>query len=220
MKNFILTLLSIILFSCQSSDEKQLNEALKFAEKNRRELEKVLKYYENSPLKLKAAKFLIRNIPFYFAYESEQLNQYRNNLYKIAIENECSDDEAIRIAQKRFGVLSNNMFRKVYDAHIITADYLIKNIDLSFNVWKEKPWGKYISFDEFCETILPYRVGNEPLEDWRETYYNRYQPLLDSLLTEDDPVQACQIIFDKINEQTWVFNYKHQFPHLGARSIR
>lgn len=219
MKNFILTLLSIILFSCRSSDEKQLNEALKFAEKNRGELEKVLKYYENNPLKLKAAKFLIRNIPFYFAYESEQLDLYRNNLYKIAIENECSDDEAIRIAQKRFGILSNNMFRKVYDAHIITADYLIKNIDLSFNVWKEKPWGKYISFDEFCETILPYRVGNEPLEDWRETYYNRYQPLLDSLLTEDDPVQACQIIFDKINEQTWVFNYKHQFPHLGAFAL-
>ena len=165
----------IIIFSCGPSDREQLNEALKFAGENRSELEKVLKHYENDSLKLKAAKFLIENMPFYFSYESEQLNQYKNNLYKIAIENKCSDDEAIRIAQKRFGILSYSTFRKDYDAHIITADYLIKNIDLSFKVWKEKPWGKYFSFDDFCETILPYRIGDEPLEDWRETYYNRYR---------------------------------------------
>ena len=219
MRNFIFILLAIIIFSCGPSDREQLNEALKFAGENRSELEKVLKHYENDSLKLKAAKFLIENMPFYFSYESEQLNQYKNNLYKIAIENKCSDDEAIRIAQKRFGILSYSTFRKVYDAHIITADYLIKNIDLSFKVWKERPWGKYISFDDFCETILPYRIGDEPLEDWRETYYNRYQPLLDSSHTDNDPVKACKIIFDHIEQQTWVFNYKHQFPHLGATAL-
>lgn len=219
MKNFILTLLSIILFSCQSSDEKQLNDALIFAGENRSELEKVLKHFEKDSLKLKAAKFLIENMPFYFAYESELFDKYRYNMYKIALENECFDDEVIKIAQKRFGILSNSSFKKVYDAHVITADYLIKNIDMSFKVWREKPWGKYISFDEFCETILPYRIGNEPLENWREIYYNRYQPLLDSLLTDNDPVKACQIIFDHIKQKTWVFNYKHRLPNLGASAL-
>lgn len=219
MKNFIFILLSITIYSCQPSGKDRLNDALKFAGVNRIELEKVLKHYENDSLKLKAAIFLIENMPFYYAYESKQLDQYKNNLYKIAIENECSDDEAIQIAQKRFGVLSYDSFRKVFDAHIITADYLIKNIDLSFKVWKEKPWGKYISFDVFCETILPYRIGNETLEDWKEVYYERYQPLLDSSTTDNDPVKACQIIFDHINKETWVFNYKYQFPHLGALNL-
>lgn len=219
MKNFIFILLPIIIVSCQPSGKERLNDALKFAGENRIELEKVLKHYENDSLKLKAAMFLIENMPFYYAYESKQLDQYKNNLYKIAIENECSDDEAIQIAQKRFGVLSNNTFRKVYDAHVITADYLIKNIDQSFKIWREKPWGKHISFSDFCETILPYRIGNEPLEDWREVYFKRYQPLLDSLGIDNDPIKACQIIFDHIKEQTWVFNYKYQFPHLGALNL-
>lgn len=219
MRNFIFILLSIALFSCQSSGKERLNQALKFAGENKIELEKVLKHYKNDSLKLKAAIFLLENMPFYYAYESKQFDQYKNNLYKIAIENKCSDDEAIQIVQKRFGILSNNSFRKVYDAHVITADYLIKNIDLSFKIWREQPWGKYISFSEFCENILPYRIGNESLEDWREIYYKRYQPLLDSLATDNDPVKACQIIFDHIKEQTWVFNYKYQFPHLGALSL-
>lgn len=107
----------------------------------------------------------------------------------------------------------------MYDAHVITADYLIKNIDQSFKIWREKPWGKHISFSDFCETILPYRIGNEPLEDWREVYFKRYQPLLDSLGIDNDPIKACQIIFDHIKEQTWVFNYKYQFPHLGALNL-
>ena len=219
MKNFIFILLPIIIVSCQPSGKKRLNDALKFAGENRIELEKVLKHYEKDSLKLKAAMFLIENMPFYYAYESKQFDQYKNNLYKIAIENECSDDEAIQIAQKRFGILSNNTFRKVYDAHVITADYLIKNIDQSFKIWREKPWGKHISFSDFCETILPYRIGNEPLEDWREVYFKRYQPLLDSLGIDNDPIKACQIIFDHIKEQTWVFNYKYQFPHLGALNL-
>lgn len=35
--------------------------------------------------------------------------------------------------------------------------------------------------DDFCEYILPYRVGDEPLEKWREAVYQKYNPMLDSL---------------------------------------
>ena len=54
------------------------------------------------------------------------------------------------------------------DVKFITSEYLINNIELAFKVWMEQPWGKNISFDVFCEEILPYRVGKEPLENWRE----------------------------------------------------
>lgn len=42
-----------------------------------------------------------------------------------------------------------------FDAKVITATYLIENIDYSFKVWEQRPWGKYISFDDFCEFLLP-----------------------------------------------------------------
>lgn len=41
-------------------------------------------------------------------------------------------------------------------------------MDLAFDVW-HKPWGKDVSFDDFCRYILPYRAQNEVLSSYRET---------------------------------------------------
>lgn len=32
------------------------------------------------------------------------------------------------------------------------------------------PWCRDLSFDEFCEKVLPYRIGNEQAEDWMPAY--------------------------------------------------
>ena len=66
------------------------------------------------------------------------------------------------------------------DVKHITADYLIENIDLAFEVW-QYPWCNSLSFEEFCEEILPYRMRNEPLENWRRYYYEKYKSVADSL---------------------------------------
>ncbi|WP_347280697.1 hypothetical protein [uncultured Phocaeicola sp.] len=60
---------------------------------------------------------------------------------------------------------------KIYDSQVITAEYLIENIDLAFSVWEQRPWAKHYSFDDFCKYILPYRIGDEPLESWRKIYF-------------------------------------------------
>lgn len=67
------------------------------------------------------------------------------------------------------------------DIHEVDSAYLVKNIDYAFKVWKEQPWGKSIVFSDFCEYILPYRIGDETLTDWREDIYNKYNPLLDNV---------------------------------------
>ena len=67
------------------------------------------------------------------------------------------------------------------DVETITSNYLINNIDLSFEVWQKYPWCSDLSFKEFCEEILPYRMRNEPLEDWRRFYYEKYKSIADSL---------------------------------------
>ncbi len=52
------------------------------------------------------------------------------------------------------------------DIDSIKADLLIGNIQAAFEAWRN-PWSRHVSFDEFCEYILPYRVSIEPLEKWR-----------------------------------------------------
>ena len=59
-------------------------------------------------------------------------------------------------------------YKKVYDMNVITAEFLIENIDLSFEVWENPPISKYYDFNIFCEYVLPYRFANEPLSNWRK----------------------------------------------------
>lgn len=54
-------------------------------------------------------------------------------------------------------------------------------------MWQEYSWCKHVTFDEFCEYILPYRIGNEKLTNWRKEYMTLYSSSLDSIKT-DDPV--------------------------------
>lgn len=40
-------------------------------------------------------------------------------------------------------------------------------------MWKTCPWLKELPFEDFCEYLLPYRVGDEPLTSMDETHFWR-----------------------------------------------
>lgn len=82
------------------------------------------------------------------------------------------------------------------DVSVITADYLISNIDLAFYAWKNYPWCSHLSFDEFCEEILPYRMRNEPLEEWRSFYFEKYHSIADSLASLDMDMEQVILFFN------------------------
>ena len=214
----------ILFISCRKIPN-NLEIALKFSGDNRIELEKVLSHYSTTSkdsLKYKAAVFLIKNMPNYYSCKNKKIEFYQKELYTTAIEHNCSGEEAFLILEQKYGYLSAQELQIEYDSKIITADYLIRNIEQAFKVWQEKPWGKYISFDDFCEQILPYRIGNEPLDDWRDVYYNRFQPILDSLLNnKKDPVEAIRVLWDTINYKKWVYFDKKPkgYTYPGALTL-
>ena len=74
-------------------------------------------------------------------------------------------------------------YDKKVEADLLTikADFLIENIDLAFEVWQKYPWCRHLTELEFFKMVLPYRLKNEPLEDWRSFYYNKYRAVADSL---------------------------------------
>jgi hypothetical protein len=61
----IIIFFSVIFPSCK---ENNLEKALRLSGKNRPELERVLIHYKNDVLKLKAAQFLIENMPGHYSY--------------------------------------------------------------------------------------------------------------------------------------------------------
>ena len=57
-----------LLESCDNN-KKELNVALKLARSHKTELVRVLKHYHNEPQKLKAAIYLIQNMPYHFSID-------------------------------------------------------------------------------------------------------------------------------------------------------
>lgn len=209
----ILILPSLILFSActrnSTGDSVQLENALKFAGNNRIELEKVLNFYSRTPsdsLKYKAACFLIKNMPNYYSYYSPDIDSVKN-LYQAVAHQQMNEAQALRITREQYGNLSSpRQMMTVYDSHVITASYLIQNIEHAFKMWKKQPWGKYVKFNDFCEYILPYRIAYEPLEEWRDIYAKAVEQMLDSLYRGSDMLQAYRLINENIiQKQGWSF---------------
>ena len=59
---------------------------------------------------------------------------------------------------RRWGHYTYRNLPKIYDAHFITAEYLIDNIDRAFDNWQKRPWNRSLSFEDFCEYLLPYQM--------------------------------------------------------------
>jgi len=204
-------MLIILVYSCTSYPE-AIEDVLRQAGKNRKELEKALKYYGKNPadsLKLRAAKFLIVNMPGKY---SEYYDAPWNDAATVYLRWTSSSDKQMVLDTYRLG----NPVRKDDVTHI-TAEYLINNIELAFKVWQEQPWGKDIPFDVFCEEILPYRVGFEPLENWRgkvlASFADIYNSLkLDTVITT---VEACS----KVNDLLPRFRMDKDFPHMSYSQL-
>ena len=171
MKQIFFILSIMLLGGCASFEaDRQLEDALELAGNNRGELEKVLEHYEKDSLKLEAAKFLIRNMPGHYSYSDTSVVLK----YSLAVDSALramkdssfsSIRDSINVCAKRSGMAN---LKKVQDIRIITARYLIRNIDTAFDDWRKGLWAQHLTFDEFCEYLLPYKVEElQLLDDWR-----------------------------------------------------
>lgn len=205
-----------------------LEVALRAAKSNRSELEKVLHHYQRTPddsLKYKAARYLIENMPFYSYSVGEQLNNYKLYYLWLKEGKGKSPEEVADSVKKVFGPIGSTIRKR--DILEIDSAYLCNNIEWAFKVWQEQPWGKNISFDCFCEYILPYRIDDEALAYWREIYYEKYNSLLDSLrisntFDKEDPVVAASYLIERLPNKEHIFTSvtPTAFGHIGPEYVQ
>jgi hypothetical protein len=220
-KYFSILVLIITVNSCIRTKDK-LENALLAAGENRVELEKALDRYHREPsdsLKYKAAKFLIENMPQYYYYEGELLDNYAEYYKLLYTEKHIQPEVLLDSVKKQYGTFSLHALKKKYDIQEIDSAYLCDNIEWSFKVWTEQPWNKNVPFEDFCEYILPYRLGNEKPVYWKEKLYTRYIVLYESMKDIPDienPVKAAQILTDSLGKSyRFTTTVPPEIPRLG-----
>ena len=163
----------VIVTSCQYSPS-ALDQALTSSGKNRSELEKVLAHYsqkETDTLHLKAARFLIENMPRHYELCSSSLSTHKHLIDSL-------HSDMPYIAQSTIlSILSRkeSTFRQKYrkeDIENITADFLIEHIDTAISMWKTCLWLKIaykekdrnIKTSEVMLTTLTYSLKKTDLK--------------------------------------------------------
>ena len=178
----MVTTFAAVAASCTQT-KVPLADALEQAGTHRAELESVLEHYRNEPLKRKAAEFLISNMPGKYTLGGPFLNRYYELVDSLQAIPEVGSEEMRAFYDSVYTLPGWQTLTKTYDLYNIRADYLTEHIDAAFEAW-QSPWAKSLTFEEFCEYLLPYRVGNEMLEPWMQDFRRKYRPIIDSLHTD------------------------------------
>lgn len=154
--------------------------------------ERVVDYYTDSgdEQKTKAASYLQEHSQWHFGI-SRSLDKPFEKTYEDALAvNYLRGDSVFQTFFDSCGV------RVVSDVAILDRDtineqFLRENIDLAFDSWN-KPWAKSVGFEDFCHYILPYRNGDEELNDWRRYFKTKYEvSITDSVA---DPSNVREVV--------------------------
>ena len=162
--NLIILLFAVLFVSCsQSYTDKAIENTLAIAGDNRAELMQVLEHYRDSgdEEKLAAAEFLIANMPGHYSYAGNEVLPYYYSAVDSILETMAGLPprtvcDSINAFASR---LDFSNLKIVEDATVITADFLIDNIETAFRQWRQGQWARHLTFDEFCEYLLPYKAS-------------------------------------------------------------
>lgn len=219
-------LLSVSLFSCNIKP--QFEQALDLSENNRSELEKVITYFserKEDSLQLKAAYFLIGNMPAHYSL-SPPMKLYS---FGDSLNRNCP---TIRDLIHSFYIHKVNMVdintSLLYDLRSLSADFLIRHINKSVEIWRKSPWYRSDRWSDFCEYVLPYPANSEIRQYWLDYYQQKYKHYLTSYLDTVSPDSVSLIHFceflnkELINNGKMILNNQllNQYPPLLVDHIK
>ncbi len=230
----------LILFSvsCTNKNGSNLQNALKLAGPNKKELKKALNHYKKDPadsLKYKAACFLIENMRWHYGPQVKPSERFwelfvlEDSISALRKSNPGVEKyfEALigykYVAKK---ILINKAieeseidFNVQSDLQTLDANFIIENIDAAFKV-KDRDWNKNLSFAEFCEYILPYRFHDEAVYPIRKNLNALFNKLYYTDSLQRDPHKTISFL----NRYFWRLNWdwedeQAELPDLGFYNI-
>ena len=229
MKKLISLVLTIVLFLSCSYEDKLLREALDAAGDNRSELEAVLEHYkteDKDPEKLAAARYLIANMPVHYSYrDTAAINSYYRKALEILGTGPNPDwqrDTLRLISDLQYSGVAQDV---ISDVEVIKADYLIYSIDHAFNQWRTRLWSNHLSYEEFRDWLLPYKVTEcQSLDAWRDILSSFYSDSLNTVPADDEQRNsiygAIEIVRNEIHTKQSDIGHRVIWESRGGISLK
>lgn len=161
------------------------------------DMRKTIACYKEDSLRAKAASFIYDNIDGHYTI--------RSNAKDIIVDRICKSDSSIHTStiEKWWNELHwKDQQKQIPDSIILTERQIVQNIEDAFRIWNEVPWKSEVTFDSFCQYVLPYRVLNENLsDDWRNVLYDEYKTFVNPDMTLRDAFLAIhEAVYNRIRK--------------------
>ena len=161
----------------------------------------LLKHYSGDRQKQQAVEWLFDNMPYHGTVRSTLQDCYYSRLTDIEERYEYPQcEKLIYSLADSLRSLAMADYRPVSDAETLTFDYLAASIDQAFDRWRNGNFARHLSFGEFCEYLLPYRLTNENITEWRTDFYSRYKRGMESLQPIDDKKYSAYWAASQVND--------------------
>jgi len=171
---------------------------------SKHEMAKVISYFRKAanPQRLEAAHWLIENMEghSYVTYRLYDTSDTDVELDPLSFPTYDSLEAWARTVESERGEIDYGRKDKFEDRYYIKANFLIGHINSAFHAWRNRPWAKEYSWEQFRDYVLPYRGSNEPLEAWRQPFLEMFDTLAVSMKDSTDPVEAAALINSAIRE--------------------
>jgi len=79
----------------------------------------------------------------------------------------------------------------IEDLTVVTEEMMTDNLRYSYEARATYPWTAELSEEEFFHYVLPMRVSQEPLENWRPYFTENICPLLSDVTTREEASEAA-----------------------------
>lgn len=205
----------LLLFSC--NEEEGIKWQLQ---------EQVLSYYKDSVPdkdKYRAALFLLENMDVHYSPRNDAIDSFytfMDSIYSLPVQGYWFYHNMYNKALERYGWdMAENQIN-VPDTGAVTARYLIENIDDAYSMWKSW-WADEYGFEHFCNYVLPYRMGHEPLSGWRGKYMKQQHPRVERYINYQDNRFNMYGAYSVVNQgmHTGIYYPKGFMPEFPADKL-
>jgi hypothetical protein len=182
-----------------------------------RPFQEVISHYSRhagDSLKLRAARFLIENMPYHGGVTAFLADSLGERVDTVAPWEFKTDT----LYKKWLDSTGYHLYHgeRVADVQAVTPAFLIENIELAFDAW-QKPWARHLTFEEFREYILPYRCGYEMLSGWRRYFHDYYLPILeDSVKEQESTLEVARYLVSLLQKRV---TYSPAFGKITERQV-
>lgn len=205
VKAILVCMSAVSMSGCVSGNADRLSNALSMSGNEKEAITGILERYKSGTLEREAMEYIVSNMPYNLTLDGKGLEKYRNfyHLFAIYGKQALAMVDSIQEASGKFDASTLTPY---LDIHYLNPEFIENDLKLAFKTRNRLPWSKSVSDKDFLRYVIPYRIGDERVSEWRSDILHNIpwmNDVIDSLVKKgvDDPLVAAQAIINRWNRK-------------------